>query len=127
MKTMPVRTESMRETMLRELAQMSRGDSPSRQFSHPGGLLQEVLAEVDVEGTTYRLSRLRQRTRSLSLTPRELEIARLVAKGLPTKAIGSGLGISGWTVLTHLRRVFTRLGVSSRAAMVARLSGEGLL
>jgi DNA-binding CsgD family transcriptional regulator len=115
--------------MLRELARMSRGTSPSRQVSHPGGLLQEILAEVDVEGTTYRLSRLRQRPRpgSISLTPRESDIIRLVAKGMPTKAIGNALGISGWTVLTHLRRVFARLGVNSRAAMIARLSDEGLL
>jgi len=115
------------ETMLRELARMSVQTSPSRQLPHPGGLLQEVLAEVDVEGTTYRLSRLRQRPRTLDLTPRELEIARLVAKGLPTKAIGAMLGISGWTVLTHLRRVFARLSLHSRTAMVKRLSDEGLL
>jgi len=127
MRTMPARTTSTPEVMLRELARMSVEASPTRQLPHPGGLLQEVLAEVDVEGTTYRLSRLRQRPRTLDLTPRELEIARLVAKGLPTKAIGAMLGISGWTVLTHLRRVFARVGVHSRTAMVKRLSDEGLL
>jgi hypothetical protein len=45
----------------------------------------------------------------------------MVARGYPNKTIASILDISSWTVASHLRRVFTKLGVSSRAAMVARL------
>jgi DNA-binding CsgD family transcriptional regulator len=55
------------------------------------------------------------------LSPREIEIVRLVAKGLPNKTIAGVLEISPWTVATYLRRVFAKLGVGSRAAMVARL------
>jgi DNA-binding CsgD family transcriptional regulator len=55
------------------------------------------------------------------LSPRELEIAHMVAKGYPNKTIAAILDISSWTVASHLRRVFSKLGVSSRAAMVARL------
>jgi DNA-binding CsgD family transcriptional regulator len=54
------------------------------------------------------------------LTKREGEIATLVAKGNSNKQIASQLKISEWTVSTHLRRVFTKLGVDSRAAMVYR-------
>ncbi|HEU5298659.1 MAG TPA: LuxR C-terminal-related transcriptional regulator [bacterium] len=61
------------------------------------------------------------------LSPREREIVLLVAQGYPTKAIARQLGISIWTVSTHLRRIFARLGVQSRAAMVARLFRDGLL
>jgi DNA-binding CsgD family transcriptional regulator len=57
----------------------------------------------------------------LPLSPREMEIARMVAKGLPNKTIAAVLEISSWTVSTHLRRMFAKLGVSSRAAMVARV------
>jgi two-component system, NarL family, nitrate/nitrite response regulator NarL len=57
----------------------------------------------------------------------ELAIARLIAKGLPNKCIGDILEISPWTVATHLRRIFVKLGVTSRAAMVARLGEENLL
>jgi hypothetical protein len=32
------------------------------------------------------------------------------------------LGISSWTVCTHLRRIFAKMGVGSRAAMVAHVS-----
>jgi DNA-binding CsgD family transcriptional regulator len=52
------------------------------------------------------------------LTERELQIATLVALGRPNKQIADRLNISEWTVSTHLRRIFAKLGVESRAAMV---------
>ncbi len=57
------------------------------------------------------------------LTPRETQIARLVAQGLGNKAIAAELAISEWTVSTHLRRVFQKVGVDTRAAMVLRCFG----
>jgi DNA-binding CsgD family transcriptional regulator len=54
------------------------------------------------------------------LTSRELQIATLVASGHCNKKIASRLCISEWTVSTHLRRIFAKLGVDSRAAMVYR-------
>jgi DNA-binding CsgD family transcriptional regulator len=63
----------------------------------------------------------------ISLSPREREIVRLVAKGLPNKAIADVLDISLWTVATHLRRIFAKLGVGTRAEMIARVIGDGLL
>ena len=56
-----------------------------------------------------------------TLSPRELQIARLVARGATNRAIGSMLDISAWTVSTHVRRIFAKLGVSSRAEMVSAL------
>jgi DNA-binding CsgD family transcriptional regulator len=56
------------------------------------------------------------------LTDRELQIATLVAAGHSNKQIASHLHISEWTVSTHLRRTFMKLGVDSRAAMVYRCS-----
>lgn len=60
-----------------------------------------------------------------NLSPREHEIVRLVARGFPNKTIARALNISPCTVATHLRRIFTRLGVNSRAEMVARILGSG--
>jgi DNA-binding CsgD family transcriptional regulator len=57
----------------------------------------------------------------LPLSPRECEIARLVARGRTNKQIGTVLEISEWTVATHLRRMFAKLNVHSKAAMVARI------
>jgi DNA-binding CsgD family transcriptional regulator len=54
------------------------------------------------------------------LTGRELEIAVLVAQGYATKNIAFKLQISEWTVSTYLRRIFAKLDVDSRAAMVYR-------
>jgi DNA-binding CsgD family transcriptional regulator len=44
-----------------------------------------------------------------------------VSHGLTNKAIASVLDISTWTVSTHLRRIFAKIGVSTRAAMVAKV------
>jgi DNA-binding CsgD family transcriptional regulator len=81
---------------------------------------------VEVGGV--RLLALRSESPSpLSLlSPREQEIARMVASGYPNKTIASVLEISSWTVASHLRRIFTKLQVSSRAAMATRLSGSAL-
>jgi DNA-binding CsgD family transcriptional regulator len=58
-----------------------------------------------------------------SLSPRESQIARLIADGATNRLIASVLDISLWTVSTHIRRIFAKLGVNSRAEMVAQLFG----
>ncbi len=55
------------------------------------------------------------------LSPRERAIAKLIAQGLPNKIIGDKLGISPWTVATYIRRIFAKIGVTSRSAMIAAL------
>jgi DNA-binding CsgD family transcriptional regulator len=83
---------------------------------------EQVLLDIDLDGRRYLLIRMPAIERkSAPLSPREVEIARLVAEGRPNKVIAAVLEISSWTVCTHLRRVFAKLGVNTRAAMVARL------
>jgi DNA-binding CsgD family transcriptional regulator len=60
----------------------------------------------------------------LELSPRELEIARLVALGHTNRMVAYELVISLWTVSAHLRRIYAKLGVSTRAAMVAALAAD---
>jgi DNA-binding CsgD family transcriptional regulator len=55
------------------------------------------------------------------LTPRELEIAQLVAQGLTNAEIGSKLWITQNSVKQALKRMFRKLGVSTRTEMVAKL------
>jgi DNA-binding CsgD family transcriptional regulator len=78
---------------------------------------------LDVEVGDIRLIALRRgRPSPMSLlSPREQEIARMVALGYPNKTIASVLEISSWTVASHLRRIFIKLQVSSRAAMATCL------
>jgi DNA-binding CsgD family transcriptional regulator len=84
-----------------------------------------VLLDMEVDGVRCVLVRARHDGRP-PLSPREQEIARMVAKGYPNKVIADVLEISCWTVGTHLRRIFAKLAVSSRAAMVAKLLEESL-
>jgi DNA-binding NarL/FixJ family response regulator len=53
------------------------------------------------------------------LTPRELQVLRLVATGETNKAIAAELVLSERTVDRHVSNIFTKLGVSSRAAATA--------
>jgi len=98
---------------------------PDRQCPTPtsqGGTLEEVVIDAEVDGVRYLLVRLPKSSQaSVQLSPREQEIVRMVAQGQPNKVIADILGISSWTVCTHLRRIFAKLGVGSRAAMVARV------
>lgn len=88
-----------------------------------------VIFDASIDGAHYYIicSKPAPPQTATHLSPRELMIARLIAKGLPNKNISDLLEISPYTVATHLRRIFVKLGVSSRAAMVARLSEENLL
>ena len=64
---------------------------------------------------------------SVSLTGREIEILRLVTEGLSYQAIGERLGISRHTVNAHLRRIYGKLGVTSRSAATRRAVVEQLV
>lgn len=54
-----------------------------------------------------------------SLTPAELRVARAAAAGLANPEIASELFLSRYTVETHLKRVFAKLGVASRSELVS--------
>lgn len=64
--------------------------------------------------------------RHLGLTPRQVDVLRLLIQGQPNKLICRSLQMSASTVKTHLAAVFRRLGVSSRAQAVATVSRLGL-
>jgi DNA-binding CsgD family transcriptional regulator len=65
-----------------------------------------------------------ERSSGHELSPREQEIARMVAQGHTNKTIARVLDISIWTVSSHLRRAFSKADVTSRAALVAKLAKE---
>jgi DNA-binding NarL/FixJ family response regulator len=52
--------------------------------------------------------------RDTTLTPREIEIVRMVAEGLRNKAIAERLSISEGTVKVHLHNIYEKLGVDGR-------------
>lgn len=61
------------------------------------------------------------------LTPRELEVLRLVANGLPNKTIAHQLDISEHTVKFHVGSILTKLNAASRTEAVTLATRRGLL
>ena len=58
------------------------------------------------------------------LSPRELEVARLVARGLTNKQIGQALYVSERTAENHVQHILTKLGLRNRSQIAAWASGE---
>jgi DNA-binding NarL/FixJ family response regulator len=61
------------------------------------------------------------------LTPREIELLRLTAKGLSFDTIGELLGISPHTVVAHVKKIYRKLAVHSRGEAVYEATQMGLL
>jgi DNA-binding CsgD family transcriptional regulator len=58
------------------------------------------------------------------LTPRELEIALLIAAGHETKSIARRLRISFHTVRVHLGRIYAKLGLHKQTELAARIAAR---
>ena len=61
------------------------------------------------------------------LTPREIEIVRMVAQGLRNKVIAERLSISEGTVKVHLHNVYEKLAVDGRLELVLSAQQKGLI
>lgn len=116
--SLPARVPPQWEPFVQQIARLS-GDSLTADT--------QVLFDVTIDGRRYVLASAPAPRLKVSLSPREQEIVDLVAKGFPNKSIAYILDISPCTVATHLRRVFSKLGVSSRAEMVARIGNHPFL
>ncbi|GAA2350432.1 response regulator transcription factor [Dactylosporangium salmoneum] len=62
-----------------------------------------------------------------TLTPREMDILRLIARGLSNQELARQLQISETTVKTHVTRVFTKLGIRDRAQAIIVAYETGLI
>ncbi|MFL6247751.1 MAG: response regulator [Thermoanaerobaculia bacterium] len=60
------------------------------------------------------------------LTPREIEIARMIARGLGNREVGEKLFISEGTVKTHLHTIYEKLGIKSRLQLANYAQEKGL-
>ncbi|TDD20475.1 LuxR family transcriptional regulator [Nonomuraea diastatica] len=88
---------------------------PSGPTGGPVVLVIEPAAPADLAGIVAQAH---------GLTPREFEVARLVARGQPTADIAAVLFISPHTVRGHLKAIFSKMAVSSRGELIARLFAE---
>jgi DNA-binding CsgD family transcriptional regulator len=118
--------EEARCRVLIALASRMRGDDETarleldasrRTFERLGAMTDvarvDELAHVDELAGQTRSKGPRQ------LTGRELEVLALVATGKTNRAIADALGLSEKTVARHISNIFTKLGLSSRAAATA--------
>lgn len=145
------------QALLKVLVRQVTSSPPRKLVQTTNMMVNEVIFESDVDGVHYYLVRCSQEKsishppfpsqenpsldgdadhsyeypnnseEKINLSPREQAIAKLVAQGLSNKCIGIRLQISPWTVATHLRRIFVKLGVTSRTAMITCLLEENRL
>ena len=59
--------------------------------------------------------------RSVGLTPRERDVLEHIVRGASTRHVARALRLSEWTVQDHLKRVFAKFGVTSRAELLSSL------
>lgn len=91
-----------------------------RQVHQGGAPMSSHIARMVV--TAFR-EPVRAEAEDLRLSARETEILRLLARGHRSKEIADELGIGVGTVNTHVRHVYEKLHVRSRAEAVARFMG----
>lgn len=72
-------------------------------------------------------AKLIERLPGEELTPRELEVLRLLAEGKPNKLVGAAMSISEVTVKSHVQSIFKKLNVLSRTEAIAVATRRGLL
>jgi DNA-binding CsgD family transcriptional regulator len=76
------------------------------------------LAAVELGATGETITR---RDRGETLTPQELQVSLLLAEGKTTREVAAALFLSPKTIEYHLRKVYTKLGIRSRAELAGRL------
>ena len=72
-------------------------------------------------------ARLAEHTPRISLSPRELEVLPLIAKGLRNKEIGAALDIAEDTVKIHIKNIFGKMKVIDRTQAVVSASQRGII
>jgi DNA-binding NarL/FixJ family response regulator len=85
--------------------------APAQLRAHVQGYFQKLVLSGSAEPTAIEAG---------ALTQREAEILRCLGTGHTDKTISAMLGISAWTVHAHVKSIFEKLGVHTRAEAVMR-------
>ena len=108
----------MKDTAASDLVHCVREVAAGRKW------LQNVVATRTVERLLDRKSG--SRGTADRLTRREAEVARMVAEGLPSKAIARKLSITEGTAKLHLHHVYEKLGLNGRIALLQYIQQHGI-
>jgi DNA-binding NarL/FixJ family response regulator len=98
--------------------------TPDQVFAEAGPLVTE--GELVVSSDDAAVVADEQASR-VGLTPREIEVLRLVARHLTDKEIATELGLSPRTVMHHVSSVLGKLGVATRREAAARTTNHELV
>ena len=121
-----------------EAARFAAVQAGASAFLHKSRAAAEVLATIrDVARgkmliTPRTIATLLTKRRSIEaqlerLTPREKEVLRLMAEGLPSRSIAEEMGISYTTVRTHIRSLGNKLAVHSKLEAIVKARELGLI
>jgi DNA-binding CsgD family transcriptional regulator len=114
----PFEAARLRLLVARACAALGDTDGAAMELDAARWVLVELGAPVDAD---------RRSPDAGPLTPREVEVLRLVAQGLTNREAGAEMFISEKTVARHLSNVFAKLGVRSRAAATAWAYEQGVM
>jgi DNA-binding NarL/FixJ family response regulator len=134
----PFEVARTRVDLAEVLASLGRAEDAVEELQRAIAALSELHAEGELARAKALMESTRQdpdTTQSAAkqpahdgpLTPREVEVLRLVAEGLNNQAIAERLFVSDHTVHRHLANILNKLSVSTRAAAVAQAARRGLL
>jgi DNA-binding NarL/FixJ family response regulator len=101
------------ENMIRAIAAVASGEA-----IFGTGVARRTLAYLTAPRT--------EKTPFAELTPRELDVLRLIATGIGNAAIAARLGLATNTVSNHISSIFAKLQVASRAEAIVRARSAGL-
>jgi DNA-binding NarL/FixJ family response regulator len=96
----------------------------------PEGILEEAIRSVHAGRRVIPpaiAERLANRLSAPALTPREVSVLELVAKGLSNREIAAALSTRPGTIKTHLERIYAKLGVGDRTAAALAAIQRGLV
>jgi two-component system NarL family response regulator len=96
----------------------------------PREALIDCIRRVHAGGTclpVHLANKLAERVRSESVSEREIDVLKLMAQGKSNKEIGSTLFVSAGTVKSHVKSIFAKLNVNSRAEAVANAAHRALI
>jgi DNA-binding CsgD family transcriptional regulator len=102
--------------LVRELSSAGFGRVAIRRCRHPDCSTRAV--------AVLSVGEALQNDITVALTPRERQVARLIAHGSQSKEVAHQLGISTHTVRRHTERVFEKLRVRNRASLASVMSGH---
>ena len=131
----PFELARARIELARALGTLGRTEIAIDEAERAIDILSELNAELEIARARALLERLpaapparaASAPKTAGLTPREIEVLRLVADGLNNQVIAERLFVSEHTVHRHIANILTKLSVSSRAAAVAQAARRGIL